>query len=372
MRVLFWSELFWPHIGGAEYFGATVLPALSERGHQFVVVTCEEGLDLPRDDVFEGIPIHRLPFRKAIVEGDLDLLARLRREVIRIKEAFAPDVIHVNGITPSVIFHLQTESVNPAPLLLRMNQEILPTEGCGPETLSGRVLNAAAWVACVSSGLREQICGRIRGIDTRSSVVYTGVRETTQAELPPLWPPQILCLGRLVPAKGFDLALRAVAAIGARFPDVRLVIAGDGAARPDLERLAMALDVEDAVHFAGWVQPARVPAILAEASVVLIPSRREGLPIAGIQASLAGRPIIGSRVTGLSEIVDHETTGLLVEKEDWQGLADALAFLLENPGIATQMGQAAHDSAVERFDWGRCVAAYDQLYRKLGDGGRCD
>lgn len=131
----------------------------------------------------------------------------------------------------------------------------------------------------------------------------------------------------------------------------------------------MALDVEEAVHFAGWVQPARVPAVLAEASVVLIPSRREGLPITGIQTSLAGRPIVGSRVTGLSEIVYHETTGLLVEKEDWQGLADALAFLLENPDIAAQMGQAAHDSAVKRFDWGRCVAAYDKLYRKLGDGG---
>lgn len=210
MRVLFWSEFFWPHIGGAEYFGASVLPALSERGHQFVVVTCKGDLDLPSDDVFEGIPIHRLPFRKAIVEGDLDLLAQLRQEVIRMKEVFVPDVIHVNGITPSVIFHLQTESANPAPLLIRMNQEILPTEGCEPETLSGRVLNAAAWVACVSSDLREQICGRIRGIDARSSVVYTGVRETTQADPPPLWPPQILCLGCLVPDKGFDLALRAV------------------------------------------------------------------------------------------------------------------------------------------------------------------
>ena len=80
----------------------------------------------------------------------------------------------------------------------------------------------------------------------------------------------------------------------------------------------------------GWVEPSGVPALLNTATVVLMPSRREGLPLVGIQAALMARPIVAAaRAGGLPEIVVHGQTGLLVEKEDSRALAAAVAYLLD-------------------------------------------
>ena len=70
MRVLFWSELFWPYIGGAEVLASKLLPALRNRGYEFIVVTSQDYLGLPDEGQYEGIPIYRLPFRKALAGGE--------------------------------------------------------------------------------------------------------------------------------------------------------------------------------------------------------------------------------------------------------------------------------------------------------------
>jgi len=78
------------------------------------------------------------------------------------------------------------------------------------------------------------------------------------------------------------------------------------------------------------------------------------------------RPIVATRVAGLPEVVVHGKTGLLVEKEHSDALADAFAFLLDHSEMAAQMGQAARDRAQRVFSWERCVDAYDDVYRSLG------
>jgi glycogen(starch) synthase len=78
------------------------------------------------------------------------------------------------------------------------------------------------------------------------------------------------------------------------------------------------------------------------------------------------RPVIAGRVGGLPEVVVHDQTGLLVESENSQALAQAMISLLTQPSQAVRMGQAARERAQAIFGWERCVNAYDALYRKLG------
>lgn len=78
------------------------------------------------------------------------------------------------------------------------------------------------------------------------------------------------------------------------------------------------------------------------------------------------RPIVATPVGGLSEVVGHQQTGLLVEPEDHVGVAEAIVFLPERPEVAVQMGQTARRRTQEVFSWQRCVEAYDTLYRQLG------
>ena len=71
MRILFWSELFWPYIGGAEIFGARLIRALKTKGHEFAIATSHDTLELPDQDTFEDTPVVRLPFRAAVAGREL-------------------------------------------------------------------------------------------------------------------------------------------------------------------------------------------------------------------------------------------------------------------------------------------------------------
>jgi glycogen(starch) synthase len=163
--------------------------------------------------------------------------------------------------------------------------------------------------------------------------------------------------------------LTAFASIVKRFPDLRLVMAGDGPERTRLANKAAEMGLKDAIDFLGWVAPENVPALINTATVVVMPSRAESLPMVALQAAQMARPVVGTRVGGLPEVVIDQQTGLLVGKENPDALAKAMAFLLDHPERATQMGQAARDRVQGIFDWERHVNAYDRLYKKLIKAG---
>lgn len=366
MRVLYWTELFWPYIGGIEVLSAHLIPALQALGHEFIVVTSHHNLDLPDTAAFKGTPIHRFPFRQALSSGDIELLVATRRRVAELVQAFQPELVHLNGLGLSAIFCLQTVDAHPAPLLCTVQNELAPGEPTGPQTLKRRVLQRADWVSCVSSTVLAQMRQQVPEITPRSSVIHNVLELPDESPQPlPTSAPRLLCLGRLVPQKGFDLALTALASLRERFPDLRLIFAGDGSVKGELEQQAAELDLLPLVDFVGWVEPDQVPALLNSVTMVLMPSRHEGLPVVAVQAAMMARPIVAARVAGLDELVIHERTGLLVDPEDSAGLAEAIAFLLDHPQTAQEMGEAARRLTEQTFDWQRTVAAYDEIYQRL-------
>ena len=366
-----WSELFWPYVGGAEVLGAVLMVALRKRGHEFLVLTSQDSLELPGTDRYDGIPIQRLPLRAVMSGRELGRLREIRHEVAAIKATFAPDLVHANGVGPSLLIHLQTGDAWAAPWVLTLQQELLPSQLSPGESLLHRALSSAAWVAACSEAVLTQARELAPEIASRSSVI----RNTVDAPGPSPtrtreWN-RLFCVGRLIPAKGFDVALTAVASLRARFPGLRLIIAGDGPMRRELETMAAELGLGHAVDFRGWVAPEEVPTLLDGGGIVLMPSRREGLPLVAVQAALMACPIVASRVGGLPEVVVHEETGLLVEREDPRGLADAIAFLLDHPHVAEHLGRAARVRTRDVFAWERCVDAYDRLYTSVAGGRTC-
>jgi glycosyltransferase involved in cell wall biosynthesis len=176
-------------------------------------------------------------------------------------------------------------------------------------------------------------------------------------------------LGRLHREKGMDVALAAFATIARRFPRARLILAGDGPARSDLEQQVADLRIGHAVEFVGWVAPDQVSKVINDATMLLMPSRDDSLPLVALEAAWMARPIIAARVGGMPEVVVHQETGLLFESENAGDLADAASFMLENPQAAIRMGQASRRRVQEVFSWEGHVNAYDALYRRLVDQG---
>jgi glycosyltransferase involved in cell wall biosynthesis len=362
MRVLFWSLTFWPNIGGIEVLAAKLLPALRERGHEFMVVTPQTQAASPDHVQYQGIPIIRCSFQNTSTPIGIDHIVALRRKIADLKRAFAPDLIHINGVGPTDFFHQTTDHAHRAPLLVTLHGEWRPEA----DTIVERTLRAADWVAGCSAAVLERGRRLAPEITDHSSIIYNGLEAPSLSPEPlPFDAPRILCLGRLAPEKGMDLALTAFASIVDRYPHARLIVAGNGPLKSELQHQASACGIDHAVDFIGWLAPDKVPALINASTIVLMPSRQDSMPLVVLEASLMARPVVATRVGGLPEVVAHEETGLLVESENSQALAHAVVSLLSHPDTATRMGESARARAQTLFGWEHHVNAYDTLYQEL-------
>ena len=369
MRLLFWQELFWPHMGGVELLATKLLLALRQRGYETVVVTRQDNLDLPREAQHQGTAVYRFPFWTAIIDRNLHQIIEIRQQIIKLKRAFRPDVVHMNSFGPSFLLHYDTANANAAPLLASLHtmpESVMPTSALSQDGLFKRTMRSASWVTCVSAAVLGQARRLMPEIAPYSSVIYNGLNVPGLPPEPlPYDPQRILCLGRIIKDKGFDLALSSFASIVARFPRARLMVAGDGPELSALQNQVVKLGLTNSVDFLGWVSPDQIPMILNRATMVLMPSLREGLPTVALEAALMARPVVATRVGGLPEVVLHRKTGLLVEQGDKEGLSQAITFLLNHPQSAAEFGEAARRRAQQIFTFERYVDAYDELYQKI-------
>lgn len=363
-RILYWTEVFFPYTGGTEVLAGALLEGLGRRGYQFTVVTDRGERALPALDTHEGIPVHRFPFREAVLDRDVARIVEIRRGLAALKAEVAPALVHVNAVGPSLFFHLQATRAARVPWLFTPHAP-LQDQASGLDTILGEALRSADWVVCLSEAQRESILRLAPDVGATSSVVYCGLDAPVLAPAPlPFDPPRALCLGRQVADKGFDVALAGFARVRARFPRLRLALAGDGPARPELERRAEALGIAGHVDFLGRVP--EVPPVLNQATFVLMPSRwEETFGLVALEAALLGRPVVATRVGALPEVVRDGETGLIVAREDAAGLADAIAALLEDPARTRRMGQAARERALRVFGLGPSLDAYEALYRRF-------
>ncbi|MBB3861056.1 glycosyltransferase involved in cell wall biosynthesis [Novosphingobium hassiacum] len=167
--------------------------------------------------------------------------------------------------------------------------------------------------------------------------------------------PLLLCVGALVPLKGQALAIRALTLLP---EDVRLAIAGTGGEERALKALVTQLGLDDRVQFLGAVEHDLLPQLLCAADVMVLPSEREGLANAWIEAIACGTPVVIPDVGGAREVVQDNSAGRIAERTP-EAIAEAVADLLANPVAAQDVARNA-----ERFSWGANAVALAEIYEK--------
>src|SRR3954468_15870435 len=178
-------------------------------------------------------------------------------------------------------------------------------------------------------------------------------------------PHMVFACRQLFPRKGIRFLIQAAAQLKPRFPDLKLVLAGDGFERPELVRLAEALGIAEDVTFLGWVPNNALPPYYRAAAVSVIPSLEEGFGIPAAEAMGCEVPVVASDAGGLPEVVENGVTGLVVPRGDADALAQAIQTLLTDPQRRRRMGQAGRARALRLFDWDRSAEQFEEIYREV-------
>ena len=166
----------------------------------------------------------------------------------------------------------------------------------------------------------------------------------------------LITVCRLVPWKGVDALIRLLPEL----PMTRLVIAGDGHLRGELAVLAKSLRVASRVVFLGSVPQGAVGSYLAQADAFVLNSTYEGLPHVVLEAFAAGTPVIATDAGGTSEVVQHNSTGLLIPIGDSQALKSAIERLWQKPELGIELAEAATARLQEHFDFGQMIASTEE------------
>jgi glycosyltransferase involved in cell wall biosynthesis len=172
----------------------------------------------------------------------------------------------------------------------------------------------------------------------------------------------ILCVGPLEASKGVKDAVWVFHILGFLFPDLYLVLVGGGPEQERLGRLAAGLFPERMIAVGSMADYGK---ILARAEVVWVPSLKpRGFNVA-LEAMAAGKPVVASRLTGLTEIVEDAETGFLVQPGDKVTMAKKTRLILDDGNRRQQMGEAGRRRAQERFSVDSLAQAYVKLYQSL-------
>jgi glycosyltransferase involved in cell wall biosynthesis len=392
MKVLIVND-YGINIGGAEVLTFALRDTMRQQGHDVRVFSSAAGAAagaLQSDFQCLGT---LSPLRAFLQTVNPWAYVRLRR----VLNEFKPDVVHVRmfltQLSPMILPLLRRV---PALYHVVWYRPVCPT---GTKLLpTGEACQTSAGAACYHNGClpirdwiplqfqlwlwrrwrhafrrivanspavqRSLIAEGLESVDLiHNGVVPGGVTRALAAQ------PLVGFAGRLIPEKGVDVLLRAFESVVRTLPEARLLIAGDGPAREELEALARSLSVGERVSFLGRVPRERLERSLSAVWVQVVPSRwAEPFGLVAAEAMMRGTAVIASETGGLVDIVEEGNTGHLVPPGDVTALADKLLELLRDRPKAEQMGDAGRMRAFARFTIARQCQEFLNLYAEMLNG----
>jgi glycosyltransferase involved in cell wall biosynthesis len=354
---------------GAEVFAADLIAALDAPGLQQRVAVLHGA---PPWAVDFGVPGTALRAdRRALASPPLH--ARTVGSLRRLLREWPPDLIQAHGGQP-LKYAMLAAAVRRPPIVYRRIGSVSWASSGPKRALYARLVRRAARVVAVADSVREETIQAFglpsrrvvtipNGVDPGRLEPVRGRDAARNALRVPAGGTVVLSLGALSWEKDPLAHLAVTAPLLRRRPRAVHLFAGDGPLRADLEAAARRAGLEERVLLAGSRDD--VGDVLAASDLLLFASRTEGMPASVIEAGMAGLPVAGMALTGVPEVVEDGTTGLLVRPGDHDGLRAAVERLLEDPRLRACMGDAARVRCRERHDIARVAAGYRAVYEEL-------
>lgn len=359
----------YPHvIGGAQIVTLSIARELRRRGVEVRIVTTEYGefVRAARESNL-SVSVVKMPPALAVYGHETVGSARLRAASalplawwqIGREMHPRPAVVHATDLRGLILAGVPARAMG-VPVVWHLHL----TE---PEPALNRLAGTFANLALTPS--TEALSVLPRAVQRKGRVLHNGIPpEALAGPYACFDEALVVTAGRISPQKGIDVLAEAASLLREQVPGVKVRVFGaqqlgwESYHSGLVERIDE-LGLAGSFELVGHVE--RPAAQWGAASVYVQPSRREGLPLAVVEAMAAGLPVVASDVGGLSEVVDHGTTGLLVPPDDPHALAEALSEILGNRERARAMGQAGRARVEQLYTMSSMVDRLIDLYRGL-------
>jgi phosphatidyl-myo-inositol dimannoside synthase len=364
MRLVLVTQDFPPARGGIQTWALEIARRLADRAEKFAVIApAADGMT--DADAALGFRVHRTGTSNTLVLASAPLLARLAT-----REGF-DHTLHAQWSTLPAARVLRRFGKLRRVAVAAHGRELLlepwarvGTAQRGYDRVRSRELAAAD---CVLAGSRytAELARGLGAAEGRVRVTRYGTdpnrfrpldASALRARLELGTRPVLLTIARLVPRKGIDTVLAALARVRRAAPDVVYVVAGDGPDRERLLELARREGLDDAVRFVGPVSDEELPLWYSLGDVFVMPSRSEppdveGFGIVFLEAAACERPVVAARAGGVPDAVADGVSGVLVEPGDTEALARTLAELLADPARRAELGRRGRERVLAELNW---------------------
>jgi glycosyltransferase involved in cell wall biosynthesis len=382
MNVLFLTHSFPRREGDAA--GSFILRlAVALRGEGVNVhVVAPAAAGVPSSEEIEGVPVDRFRYaprryEKLAYTGNMaadvgsswtakfalvGFLGADFVQAVRARRNFEPQVVHAHWWFPSGVVGTWVGGLAHVPLVTTLHgTDVRLARSVGvAKPLFGHVLKHSAAVTTVSSWLKDKtqeiapdINPIIAPMPVSTDLFVPGQSRDGQ---------RLLFVGRLMPQKGLDHLLHALASMKNQ---ASLDIVGDGPSRGALETLSRELGIAPRVRWHGQLTQSELPRLYQSASAVVVPSAEEGLGLVAVEALLCETPVVAFDSGGLRDVIQHDRTGLLVPAGDRVALARTLDDLLGRDGGGSDLGRAGRLYALSAFAPESAARRYAEIYQQV-------
>ncbi|WP_321421165.1 glycosyltransferase family 4 protein [uncultured Methanobacterium sp.] len=368
MKICILSMDFLPNIGGIAAHVYELAKALVDEGNEVHVISVRTENQHEYEKI-DGIHIHKLFKPKNQYTGLLYYLISVMRKLRDLNSKIKFDIVHSHSVDDSI------------PLIFFPSLTVIETEHSSGflENIDNNkrirfyrwILNHANQVICPSLELKDYVIkiginpSRVNyipnGVDIKKfnpkveKKEITGIKKEEKI---------VLCPRRLEPKNGVIYFVKAIPQVLKKVNNVKFLIAGYGSESEKIKNESKKLKIEDNIVFLGSVPNDEMPNLYTSSSIVVLPSLKEATSIAGLEAMASGKPLVGSDVGGIPQIIEDNQTGLIIPPQREDLLASALISILSDDQKPILMGEKAYKKVKNEFDWTIIAKRTMNIYKR--------
>ena len=349
---------------------------LAERGHEVTELSWSGSKRLMVNQVGEGLTRYLLPGLNFSLDGliaEYPYIPTLPKFI----ELVRPDIVHAQSPLFLTTFSAVTGAlkcdvpcvITVHGMLARRELPINFAQQMYLYTVGSWCFNNATKTICLTRSDAHEVTKyrcppkKIRIIPNGVNIKVFKPSSSTEKENLVCW------MGRFVPEKGLKYLVDAIKIISGLKSNVKFLLIGDGPLRAKIIERLNKYGLTGQTVFTGRVPHEKIYDLISKASVFVLPSVKEGMPMVLLEVMASGKPVIGSDISGISDVVTHGQNGLLVPPRNPEALANAVLTLLNDESLRRRLGRNARQLMVEKYSWNIITSKIEKVYYEAIGGG---